>query len=53
MATILIILGLTLAISGIYQIKKHPFQLKEFHQMQIGFIVCGIIFVGLGIYGLT
>jgi len=44
----LITIGLILTISGIHQLCKPNIHRVEYEN-QIGFIICGIIFVGLGV----
>jgi hypothetical protein len=44
----LITLGLILTISGIHQLCKPNIHRVEYEN-QIGFIICGIVFVGLGL----
>jgi hypothetical protein len=47
-AITLTIIGLCLAGSGIYQINKPTISIREY-EMQVGFILVGIIFVSLGL----
>jgi hypothetical protein len=44
----LITIGLILTISGIHQLCKPNIHRVEYEN-QIGFIICGVIFVGLGV----